>query len=95
MADEPVASLDPITTLSVMDDFKRINQEEGITIIANMHHVDLAIKYATRIIGIKAGEIVFDGPKEEVTDDVLLKIYGRALKREEKLGVEDHEKEAK
>ena len=95
LADEPVASLDPITTLSVMDDFKRINQEEGITIIANMHHVDLAIKYATRIIGIKAGEIVFDGPKEEVTDDVLLKIYGRALKREEKLGVEEHEKEAK
>ena len=95
LADEPVASLDPITTLSVMDDFKRINQEEGITIIANMHHVDLAIKYATRIIGFEAGEIVFDGPKEEVTDDVLLKIYGRALKREEKLGVEDHEKEAK
>lgn len=91
LADEPVASLDPITTLSVMDDFKRINQEEGITIVANMHHVDLAIKYATRIIGIRAGEIVFDGPKEEVNDDILLKIYGRALKREEKLGVEEHE----
>ena len=50
LADEPVASLDPITTLSVMDDFKRINQEEKITIVANMHHVDLALKYATRII---------------------------------------------
>ena len=83
-----VASLDPVTTISVMDDFARINRE-GITIVANMHHVDLAVKYATRIIGIRAGEVVFDGPKEEVTDEVLMQIYGRALKREENLGVAD------
>ena len=91
LADEPVASLDPITTLSVMDDFKRINQEEKITVIANMHHVDLALKYATRVVGIKAGEIVFDGLPEEVNDDVLIKIYGRTLNKNEKLGVEDNE----
>ncbi len=86
LADEPVASLDPITTISVMNDFKRINEEEKITIVANMHHVDLALKYSTRIIGINKGEIVFDGKPSEVTDDVILKIYGRAIKSNEKLG---------
>jgi phosphonate transport system ATP-binding protein len=86
LADEPVASLDPVTTLSVMDDFKRINKDFNITIVANMHHVDLALKYATRIIGIKAGEIVFDGTPDEVTDEVTTRIYGRALKHSEKLG---------
>ena len=90
LADEPVASLDPITTLSVMDDFKRINQEEKITIVANMHHVDLALKYATRIIGIRAGEIVFDGKPEDVTEEALIKIYGRSLNHNEKLGVDDN-----
>lgn len=86
LADEPVASLDPITTVSVMNDFKRINEEYKITIVANMHHVDLALKYSTRIIGINKGKIVFDGKPEEVTDDVLLQIYGRELKSNEKLG---------
>lgn len=86
LADEPVASLDPITTMSVMNDFKRINQEFGITIVANMHHVDLALKYSTRIIGIKEGKIVFDGKPEDVNDDVIKQIYGRSLKSNEKLG---------
>jgi phosphonate transport system ATP-binding protein len=75
LADEPVASLDPVTTVSVMDDFAKINKEFGITIVANMHHVDLAIKYANRIIGIKAGKIVFDGRPEDITDEVLFNIY--------------------
>ena len=91
LADEPVASLDPITTLSVMDDFKRINQEEGITVIANMHHVDLALKYATRIIGIKEGEIVFDGLPQDVNEEVLINIYGRTLNKNETLGVDNNE----
>jgi len=86
LADEPVASLDPITTVQVMDDFTRINKNMGITIVANMHHVDLALKYATRIIGIKAGEIVYDGLSKDITEDVLKNIYGRALKHNEILG---------
>lgn len=86
LADEPVASLDPATTRQVMDDFKRINKEEKITIVANMHHVDLAKEYSNRIIGIKNGEIVFDGKPEEVTDEVIYKIYGRKLKHSEKIG---------
>lgn len=86
LADEPVASLDPITTVQVMDDFKKINDKYGITIIANMHHVDLALKYATRIIGIKSGEIVFDGKPEEINEETLINIYGRQLKHNELLG---------
>lgn len=89
LADEPVASLDPITTVQVMDDFKKINTELGITIIANMHHVDLALKYATRIIGIKDGWIVFDGPSADVNEETLFQIYGRNLKHNEMLGETD------
>lgn len=83
LADEPVASLDPVTAKDVMDDFKRINKEYGITVFANMHHVDVALEYATRVIGIKAGEIVFDGTPDQVTEDVLEKIYGRKLTSDE------------
>lgn len=90
LADEPVASLDPVTTISVMDDFTRINKT-GITILANMHHVDLAKRYSTRIIGIRAGEVVYDGPASEVTDEVTMKIYGRALNKNENLGIEEGE----
>lgn len=89
LADEPVASLDPITTVQVMDDFKKINQTLGITIIANMHHVDLALKYATRVIGIKGGLVVFDGPTTAVDDETLYNIYGRSIKHDELIGDTD------
>lgn len=75
LADEPVASLDPITAHQVMNDFKNINQEMNMTILINIHHVDLALEYASRVIGIRAGEIVFDGPASEVNDQVLEHIY--------------------
>jgi phosphonate transport system ATP-binding protein len=83
LADEPVASLDPVTTIQVMEDFKRINTEFKITIVANMHHVDLAMQYAHRIIGIKDGIIVFDGPVSKVTEQILEMIYGRKLTHED------------
>ncbi|GIN40196.1 MULTISPECIES: phosphonate ABC transporter ATP-binding protein [Heyndrickxia] len=89
LADEPVASLDPFTTRQVMDDLKRINQELGITTIVNLHFVDLARQYATRIIGIRAGEVVYDGPVEEATDEVFSQIYGREIKKDEMLGETD------
>ncbi|WP_282937168.1 phosphonate ABC transporter ATP-binding protein [Paenibacillus sp. RC67] len=88
LADEPVASLDPLTTRQVMDDLRRINQELGITTIVNLHFIDLAREYATRIIGLRAGEVVFDGPVEEATDEKFSEIYGRAIKKDELLGVE-------
>ena len=78
LADEPVAALDPVTAHQVMGDFKRINEEMNITILINIHHVDLALKYATRVIGIRAGEIVYDGPTDQVTQEVLDSIYNGA-----------------
>jgi phosphonate transport system ATP-binding protein len=78
LADEPVAALDPVTANQVMSDFKRINKEMNITILINIHHVDLALDYAERVVGIRAGEIVYDGPVEDVTQDVLDVIYNGA-----------------
>ena len=76
LADEPVAALDPVTAKQVMEDFVRINKEMGISILLNIHHVELAIQYADRIIGIRAGEIVYDGPSKNVDQKVLDSIYG-------------------
>lgn len=58
-----------------MDDFKRINRDMNITVLINIHHVDLALQYAKRVIGIRAGEIVYDGSAENVTQEVLDAIY--------------------
>ncbi|MCE5342539.1 MAG: phosphonate ABC transporter ATP-binding protein [Eubacteriales bacterium] len=78
LADEPVAALDPVTANQVMSDFRRINQEMNITILINIHHVDLALDFADRVIGIRAGEIVYDGPVGSVTQEVLDSIYNGA-----------------
>ena len=78
LADEPVAALDPVTANQVMSDFRRINREMKITILINIHHVDLALDFADRVIGIRAGEIVYDGPVREVTQEVLDCIYNGA-----------------
>ena len=59
-----------------MDDFKKINNEMNISILINIHHVDLALEYAHRIIGIREGKIVFDGKSKDVTKNVLASIYG-------------------
>ncbi len=83
LADEPVASLDPITANMIMKDFKRINEQENITIVVNMHHVDLALKFAKRVIGIKKGSVVFDGPSNSVTETILKEIYGRDINDED------------
>ncbi|MGA0097407.1 MAG: phosphonate ABC transporter ATP-binding protein [Bacilli bacterium] len=83
LADEPVASLDPITANMIMKDFKRINQDDNITVVVNMHHVDLALKYANRVIGIKKGSVVFDGPSEVVNEATLKEIYGRDINDED------------
>lgn len=79
LADEPVASLDPVTAKQVMRDFKRINKEMNITVLINIHHVELALQYANRIIGIRNGSIIFDGDTNSVTKEVLSEIYGGNL----------------
>ena len=76
LADEPVASLDPVTAKQVMDDFRRINREMNISVLINIHPVDLALQYADRVIGIKAGEVVYDDPASEVNEAVLAEVYG-------------------
>ncbi|MDO4778334.1 MAG: phosphonate ABC transporter ATP-binding protein [Tissierellia bacterium] len=76
LADEPVASLDPVTAKQVMNYFKKINEVNNIAILINIHHVDLALEYATRVIGIKEGRIVYDGPAKDVNEEVLKTIYG-------------------
>ena len=90
LADEPVASLDPIIADIVMSDFSRINRDLNISILINIHHVDLALKYATRVIGIRSGEIVYDGPASEVSQEVLNLVYmGNAVpKSTDKIEVE-------
>lgn len=83
LADEPVAALDPVTAKQVMQDFVRINQEMGISILLNIHHVELALEYADRIIGIRAGRIVYDGSSANVDQKVLDAIYGDDAQAEE------------
>lgn len=80
LADEPVASLDPPTSHSVMRDLKRINREDKITTLVNLHFIDMAQEYADRIIGMRAGEVVFDGPAAAVTEKTFEEIYGRKIR---------------
>ena len=77
LADEPVASLDPVTAKSVMNDLKRINQETNVTILLNIHHVELALEYCDRVIGIRQGRGVYDGSSDKITQETLDEIYGR------------------
>ena len=82
LADEPVAALDPVTAKQVMNDFKKINKDMNISILINIHHVELALEYTDRIIGIIAGKIVYDGPSKDVTPEVLNTIYAGKLPTE-------------
>ncbi|MBW2442838.1 MAG: phosphonate ABC transporter ATP-binding protein [Deltaproteobacteria bacterium] len=76
LADEPIASLDPHNATLVMEALKRINNEVGITVISNLHHLATARSYCERIIGMHAGRIVFDGPPSELTTEKALEVYG-------------------
>lgn len=80
LADEPVASLDPATCHTVMDYLKKVNEELGITIIANLHFLSLVRQYATRVIALKGGEIVFQGNPQDITDEWFSRIYGDGAK---------------
>jgi phosphonate transport system ATP-binding protein len=76
LADEPIASLDPINAKLVMDALADLNQRDGITVICNLHTLDTARAYCRRVIGMAAGRIVFDGPPDALTEPTLLAIYG-------------------
>lgn len=87
LADEPVASLDPPTSHLVMRDLQRINRELGITTIVNLHFLDLARVYGERIIGMRAGELVYDGTAAQADERVFRDIYGRSLTADDLLEV--------
>ena len=79
LADEPVASLDPVTSHTVMQDLRRINRDLGITTIINLHFLDLARSYGKRLIGLRAGELVYDGDIADVGEETFREIYGRSV----------------
>ena len=76
LADEPIASLDPRNAKIVMDSLADINEQQGITVITNLHTLDTARTYCERIIGMAAGRVVFDGTPEQLTTDVARQLYG-------------------
>ena len=79
LADEPVASLDPVTSHTVMSDLRRINRDLGITTIINLHFLDLARSYGKRLIGLRDGELVYDGDIADVDEETFRGIYGRSV----------------
>ena len=79
LADEPIASLDPKSSEIVMETLKKICVEDNITCIVNLHQVEFAKNYATRIIGMKNGVIVFDDAPENLTEEIISEIYGKNI----------------
>jgi phosphonate transport system ATP-binding protein len=76
LADEPVASLDPATSHSVMQYLKKVNEELGVTVICNLHFLSLVRQYAHRVVALKAGKLIYDGKPLEITEEWFKTIYG-------------------
>ena len=78
LGDEPVASLDVMNGALVMDTLRRIASSAGLTVISTLHHVEYARRYADRVLGLRAGRLVFDGPARDLTDAAVREIFGAA-----------------
>ena len=76
LADEPVASLDPVLSHSILRYLELLNQQDSITVMCSLHFLDLVHRYATRVVGLKAGELVFDGLPSELTPEKFKEVYG-------------------
>lgn len=76
LADEPVASLDPVSARRVMEILRDLNRTDGLTMIVTLHQVDYALRYCDRVVALKAGQIVYDGPAQGLTRKQLIDIYG-------------------
>jgi phosphonate transport system ATP-binding protein len=76
LADEPVASLDPVLAHSILQYLELLNRQDGITVLCSLHFLDLVHRYATRVIGLKDGELVFDGLPTELTRERFKEVYG-------------------
>ena len=84
LADEPVASLDPVLAHSILERLERLNQEDRITILCSLHYLDLVQRYSTSVIGLRDGRIVYRGSREDIramTDDEFKEIYGEEAER--------------
>lgn len=84
LADEPVASLDPVLAHTILGYLESMNQDEGITVLCSLHYLDLIQRYATRVIGLRDGQIVYRGSREDIqsmTDDEFKEIYGEEAVR--------------
>jgi phosphonate transport system ATP-binding protein len=76
LADEPVASLDPATSNSIMQYFEKINKEMGTTVICNLHFLSLVRRYATRVIALKGGNVIYKGLPQDIDEEWFKTIYG-------------------
>jgi phosphonate transport system ATP-binding protein len=76
LCDEPIASLDPGSAKIIMDHLKKICDEKKITVLVNLHQVDVALKYSNRLIGINSGKILYDGDSDKITKNQIYEIYG-------------------
>ncbi|MBA9025988.1 phosphonate ABC transporter ATP-binding protein [Peribacillus huizhouensis] len=76
LCDEPIASLDPNSSKIIMDHLRNICTSMGITVVVNLHQVDVALKYSDRIIGVNSGKVVFDGTAKSITSNDIHQIYG-------------------
>ena len=76
LADEPVASLDPVSARRVMEILRELNKNDGLTVLVTLHQVDYALRYCDRVVALKAGEIVYDGPATGLHREQLIDIYG-------------------
>ncbi|MGD2159110.1 MAG: phosphonate ABC transporter ATP-binding protein [Anaerolineales bacterium] len=81
LADEPVASLDPVLAHSIMQYLESINKEDGVTILCSLHFLDLVHRYADRAIALNEGILMFDGAPEEIDDQKFKDIYGQEAER--------------
>lgn len=81
LADEPVASLDPVLAHSIMQYLEKLNKEEGVTILCSLHFLDLVHEYADRAIALNQGKLMFDGVPTEIDDKKFKNIYGQEAKR--------------
>jgi phosphonate transport system ATP-binding protein len=76
LADEPVASLDPVSARKVMEILRELNTVDGLTVIVTLHQVDYALRYCDRVVALKAGKVVYDGPAKTLAKPTLIDIYG-------------------
>jgi phosphonate transport system ATP-binding protein len=76
LADEPVASLDPVSARRVMEALRTLNHEDGLTVMVTLHQVDYALRYCDRVVALKAGKVVYDGPAKGLKREQLTDIYG-------------------